>query len=275
VIQSCVLEAMIQPGEVVMANDNGPVGKVEFEAALLRQEHRPVRIVINFLNRHKFDRDDDRYQAVTEAIVWRFSVALLPTFGAGGAGVLAIIGLLIASQANGLVNEQNRLIQLQHQAEPKRHSVFELVRLSRIWYGQLHALAQYDKDMAGGEAEVVESPGEAPPEAPELIDTQEYETDPFWSYEHNRDVVPEYKLHVLILMKYVECNAVVMEAEKILVMLTDYDKDNPGRQLRCTPMMPPRTWHDAVLPTLDGHIQKLTLAAAEVLGPTGDNEEQL
>lgn len=70
-----------------------PVSRIEFEAALLRQEHRLHAILKNFfLKRKDYPLGDPRRDATTEALLWRIGVALVPTVAAGGAGIVAVIG---------------------------------------------------------------------------------------------------------------------------------------------------------------------------------------
>ncbi len=84
------------------------VSRVEFEAALLRQEHRLLSILKNyFILRSRFPIGDPRRDAVVEALLWRISVALVPTVAAGGAGLVGVVGIVIAIWANNLISEQN------------------------------------------------------------------------------------------------------------------------------------------------------------------------
>ena len=50
---------------------NDPVTRIEFEAALLRQEHRLLSILRNFfIRRREFSNGDPRRTAVAEALLW-------------------------------------------------------------------------------------------------------------------------------------------------------------------------------------------------------------
>lgn len=78
--------------------DDAHVSRIEFEAALMRQEHRLHAILKNFfIRRWEFSKDDPRRAATTEALVWRIAAALVPAATAGGAGLVAIAGLAGAS----------------------------------------------------------------------------------------------------------------------------------------------------------------------------------
>lgn len=91
----------------------GYVPRVEFEAELMRQEHRLFNILRNFFSRKRFPTDDPRRQAIIEAVLWRVCIALAPTAIAGGASVVAIVGLIVALHANWLVQEQNSMLKEQ------------------------------------------------------------------------------------------------------------------------------------------------------------------
>src|ERR1700743_3572726 len=97
------------------SHSGSAVTREEFEAALMRQEHRLFRILWNFWNRKQYNKSDARYQAVAEALVYRIVLALAPTATAGGAGLIAIVGLWMTWKANSLVAEQNELIRNQNQ----------------------------------------------------------------------------------------------------------------------------------------------------------------
>ena len=80
-------------GGITMSSSESTVTREEFEAALMRQEHRLFRILWHFWNRKQYSKNDVRYQAVAEALVYRIAIALAPTATAGGAGLIAVIGL--------------------------------------------------------------------------------------------------------------------------------------------------------------------------------------
>ncbi|TXT22152.1 MAG: pentapeptide repeat-containing protein [Planctomycetota bacterium] len=89
-------------------DSESPVSRVEFEAALLRQEHRLLSILKNyFIVRPKLASGDPRRDAIVESLLWRISVALIPTVAAGSAGLVGVAGIVIAIWANNLISEQN------------------------------------------------------------------------------------------------------------------------------------------------------------------------
>ncbi len=90
---------------------------IEIEAKLIRQEHRLIPLITNYIFRKsKWNKDDKRRNASTQAIIWRifFSPPVIAIAAGGMFGILSIIFLwqqntLIASQ-NDLFENQNKLI---------------------------------------------------------------------------------------------------------------------------------------------------------------------
>lgn len=91
------------------------VSRIEFETAMFRQEHRLLSILKNyFIERPKLPLDDPRRGAIMESLLWRIAVAMTPAAAAGGAGFVAVLGVLIAYWANTLITEQNKLLEVQN-----------------------------------------------------------------------------------------------------------------------------------------------------------------
>ncbi len=87
------------------------VSRQEFEAELIKQEHRLFKILKGyFCDRHKFSRDDPRHDAFAFAFWWRLAFALLPTAAVGGTGLAAIFGLYLANQSNRIMRDQTEIM---------------------------------------------------------------------------------------------------------------------------------------------------------------------
>ncbi|SKC47017.1 pentapeptide repeat-containing protein [Ohtaekwangia koreensis] len=103
----------------------------QIEADMMAQDHRLVPILYNFFfKRSKYNDDDPRRKATYSALLWRlFSPQ---TVASAGVSVIAILGLLLALQANNLLNKQNKKIDLQNQlAEASRRAIL-VTELSSI-----------------------------------------------------------------------------------------------------------------------------------------------
>ncbi|AXT63091.1 hypothetical protein D1816_22995 [Aquimarina sp. AD10] len=91
----------------------------DLEKELIEQEHRPIRIVSNYLKRRQYTKDDPRRLATTKAIIWRllFSPAILATTTGGGLTLATIIFMMIQtellSDQNSLIKDQNKFFQNQ------------------------------------------------------------------------------------------------------------------------------------------------------------------
>lgn len=248
--------------------DEQPITRVEHEADLIRQEHRLCHVAGNFLNRRRYPTDDPRYQAAGDALIWR--IVFSPSIVGVGVGLVSVFGLWLALQANALIGHQNSLIEKQavesadtERIEKMRYSVFQIVNMSTEWYRQLHQMTSWSDDVVTTFDTTRTT-----------FDTEKTSFDglvhnPAMSlYVENRDVVPEFKLHVLILKQhYPECSSIVEEAENVLVLLTDYDREHPGKRIICSSMYDIPDWERSLLPKLDSHIQALALRSAVVLGP--------
>lgn len=85
--------------------------RVELEAKILEQEHRPFSLLRNYFNRNKWkNKDDPRRKAVIEAILWRFlfSPAVLV---AGGSIIIGIATLFFMCQQNKIAERQTVIIE--------------------------------------------------------------------------------------------------------------------------------------------------------------------
>lgn len=103
---------------------------INTQAALIDQEHRLTHCALN-LWRHGFGpRDDPRSWAARRAIIWAFfssgqSVAI-------GAGMIGVIGVMLAWQANSLLGKQNVLVEKQTflaEAERRAALIYELTSI--------------------------------------------------------------------------------------------------------------------------------------------------
>lgn len=82
--------------------------ELEFEAKLLRQEHRLFSVIYNYWTRKKFSEDDPRRDAIIHAIAWRMVVAIAPTAAAASVGFGGLFALIFAWEANELLKTQNQ-----------------------------------------------------------------------------------------------------------------------------------------------------------------------
>ena len=116
-------------GELVTTN--------ELQCELWRQEHRFFHIIRNFLTSRTLNVDDPLRAASQEAVAYRIAVSLVPQVATAGVGLVAILGLIIASQANGLLSEQNKTIAAQSLLLDKQTRLLE----RQIKYEELPFLA--------------------------------------------------------------------------------------------------------------------------------------
>ncbi|CAH8236469.1 pentapeptide repeat-containing protein [Vibrio aestuarianus] len=87
---------------------------IELEAKFIEQEHRLIRIWINFwLSRQKWEKDDPRRTAASTAFIWSLIRPVSYVFVSGGA--VALISLYFLSKQTSLLEEQNLLVANQNQ----------------------------------------------------------------------------------------------------------------------------------------------------------------
>ena len=97
---------------------------IKLEAKLLEQEHRPLRLIINFVNRNKYwkNENDIRREAVTKAIFWKLLFSPT-TIAIGAGGLVSIITIFFIWKQNKLIEKQNyRVEQQTHLIEASRRS---------------------------------------------------------------------------------------------------------------------------------------------------------
>lgn len=99
----------------------------KIEAALWSQEHRIVHIAYNFYKSFRLPKGDPRRSSAAKAFIfWFFSPGTIVTTGIG---LTAVLSLIVAYKANGLVQQQNQYIIEQNvlQESARRSAlVFEL-----------------------------------------------------------------------------------------------------------------------------------------------------
>ena len=94
---------------------------IELEAALIRQEHRLIAVLYNYVHERKhWPKDDPRRAAATQALLWRlFSPGTAVVFSGGVVAVLSLIVLVgqwrEIERQSGLFEKQNTLIEQQNQ----------------------------------------------------------------------------------------------------------------------------------------------------------------
>ncbi|MEM7235473.1 MAG: pentapeptide repeat-containing protein [Planctomycetota bacterium] len=100
--------------EVDDLESDADVSSIGIQAKFIEQEHRLVRIVLNFLERGKYPDGDPRGPAARRAFVWRiFSPG---TAAVVGGGAVAIGSLIVLAIQTALIAEQNRYFQQQNSA---------------------------------------------------------------------------------------------------------------------------------------------------------------
>lgn len=92
------------------------VTHAEFEAGLMRQEHRPHVIVANFWKRKSYGATDPRASAATYAFFYWWFSFLIPT-SAPSAGLIAVSSVIVAVWGTMLLMEQSRFEQDQRAVE--------------------------------------------------------------------------------------------------------------------------------------------------------------
>ena len=94
-------------------NSESKEHSIDIEARLIEQEHRFIKIVLNFFRRKQFQKGDPRRLATITALVYSF---LAPGKAvATGIGIVSLVSLYIAWQANAKIDEQNLLISRQNE----------------------------------------------------------------------------------------------------------------------------------------------------------------
>lgn len=105
---------------------------VSLEASLLEQEHRVPAVLYNFfVLRNQFPDGDPRRKACIRALLWRFFS--LQAVAAAGVGTFAVLGVILAYQANILLARQNEKIDTQNElAEASRRAtlIYELTSIN-------------------------------------------------------------------------------------------------------------------------------------------------
>lgn len=92
--------------------------KEELEAKVIAQDHRPVHVLIQFLNRKTWTTDDKRRSASIAAIVYLLLSPATLAIGAGTVGiVIAGLSYFELRRQNGMLDNQNALLRAQYDAE--------------------------------------------------------------------------------------------------------------------------------------------------------------
>ncbi|WP_298426170.1 pentapeptide repeat-containing protein [uncultured Kordia sp.] len=85
---------------------------IKIEARLLEQEHRPIQLILNFLKRSKYQKNDPRRKAVTRAVIWRLFFSPT-TLAVASSGILAIATVYFLSKQNDILDAQTTLVEQQ------------------------------------------------------------------------------------------------------------------------------------------------------------------
>jgi hypothetical protein len=97
--------------------------EIQLEARFIEQEHRAPMVLLNMLECRRLDPTDPRKRAARRALIFRLLSPSVWVVATSGIGVLSLIGLLLAFQANQLIGEQNqKLDQQTYLAEASRRA---------------------------------------------------------------------------------------------------------------------------------------------------------
>lgn len=102
----------------------------KIEADLIEQEHRPIKVISNFLFRKKrWPKGDARRISSTKSLIWRLFFS--PGTIAASGGIIAIATLFVFLQQNKIIQDQNSLITKQNESlinQLRLETKFELER---------------------------------------------------------------------------------------------------------------------------------------------------
>ncbi len=88
----------------------------QFEAGLLRQEHRLFRVLYNyFIARPSWPKGDIRRSAAFEALLYLVAQAITPAAAIAGTGFVGVVGLLLTFHTNRIMDMQTQLLERQTQ----------------------------------------------------------------------------------------------------------------------------------------------------------------
>ncbi len=108
---------------------------IKIEASLIEQEHRPIKVITNYLfRRKKWSKNDERVIASKKAIIWRLFFS--PGVIAASGGVIAVFSLFILSFQLGEMRNQNKLIFDQNNFFRKQILNAEITSDKDVIYGQ-------------------------------------------------------------------------------------------------------------------------------------------
>ncbi len=101
-----------------MTQNNQPLSekeeRIKLEAKLLEQEHRPLKLILNYIRRNEYwkDQSDIRRKAVKKAILWRLLISPT-TIAIATGGLLGYISIFFLWKQNTLLENQNLKIEQQ------------------------------------------------------------------------------------------------------------------------------------------------------------------
>ncbi len=105
------------------------------EKELIEQEHRPIKVITNYLKRkQKWPDDEEKQLASKKAILWRlfFSPGVVATVGGG----LALLSLIALIWQNRIIFDQNILIGQQNQFLREQLFTSDLRELKELIYSE-------------------------------------------------------------------------------------------------------------------------------------------
>lgn len=79
------------------------------ETSFIRQEHRLLHIIKNFLAYRSADKSDPKREAAMSALALRIALSFVPSPAVATTGIVALFGVYLAWHANQLAKESNQL----------------------------------------------------------------------------------------------------------------------------------------------------------------------
>lgn len=120
--------------------------RIDFEARLLEQEHRPFTLIKNYINRKQWNEEDPRRKAVKTALLWR--IFFSPTMIAGGGGLIALGSLFILFWQTEVLVTQNKLLIEQNKKINDQTYLIEAQRRSALQFELSEILNRVDSELS-------------------------------------------------------------------------------------------------------------------------------
>ncbi|MDH7444665.1 hypothetical protein [Aquimarina sp. 2201CG14-23] len=117
----------------------------EIETKLLEQEHRPLVIIKNFINRNQYEKGDPRRKAIYSSFIWRLFFS--PGVMAASGGLIALISLGILIWQSSIMIKQNNLVLDQNIKINQQNYLVEAQRRSALQFEISEILNRIDEEL--------------------------------------------------------------------------------------------------------------------------------